>query len=333
MKFITLIAAGWSLCLVNSPAADWVVYEGKAGAGDGQHIVLISGDEEYRSEEALPMLGKILSQRHGFKCTVLFPIDKATGEINPNEQTNIPGMEQVAAADLVVIALRFRELPDDQMKYFVDYLAAGKPLIAIRTSTHAFAYSRNKQSPYAKFDWQSKEWPGGFGQQLLGETWLNHHGIHKGESARGVIEGVNLQHPILRGVQDVWGDSDVYGIKRLPRDATVLMHGLTLAGMQPDSPPNFKKALMPMVWLKDYELPGGKQGVALTSTIGAATDLQSADLRRLFVNAAYWLTGMESKIDGKASVDYVGDYRPTSFSFNGFVKGVKPADHELKPGP
>jgi len=314
-------------------AAEWVVYEPAAGTANGKHLVLISGDEEYRSEEALPMLGKILSQRHGFKCTVLFPIDKTTGEINPNEQTNIPGMEHVATADLVILALRFRELPDDKMKYFVDYLAAGKPFIALRTSTHAFNYTRNKQSPYAKFDYASREWPGGFGQQLLGETWLNHHGVHKGESARGLIEGVNKDHPILRGVKDVWGDSDVYGIKRLPRDATVLLHGLTLAGMQADSVPNYKKALMPMVWLKDYQLPGGQVGTALTSTIGAATDLQSADLRRMFVNASYWLTGLAASIDGQANVDYVGDYQPANFSFNGFVKGRKPADHELKEVP
>ncbi|HAV64986.1 MAG TPA: hypothetical protein DCY13_21765 [Verrucomicrobiales bacterium] len=320
-----------SAALATAGAGDWVTYEGKEGPGNGKHIVLISGDEEYRSEEALPMLGKILSQHHGYRCTVLFPVDKNSGEINPNEQTNIPGMENVSSADLVIMALRFRELPDKDMKHFVEYLMAGKPMIALRTSTHAFQYSRNTGSPYAKFDWRNKDWPGGFGQQLLGETWLNHHGHHKAESARGLIDGVNKDHPILRGVKDVWGDSDVYGVKRLPSSATVLMHGLTLSGMQPDSPPNYDKALMPMIWLKDYQVPGGKTGQGLTSTIGAATDLASADLRRLMVNAAYWFTGLKDKIDGKANVDYVGEYKPTAFSFNGYVKGVKPADHELKP--
>ena len=218
--FIFLIAVH-----LNAHAGDWVVYEGKDGPGKGKHIVLIGGDEEYRSEESLPMLGKILSQRHGFKCTILFPINKQTGEIDPNEQTNIPGMEAVASADLVIFALRFRELPDDKMKYFVDHVNAGKPLIAIRTSTHAFNYTRNKQSPYAKFDFGSKEWPGGFGQQVLGETWINHHGNHKSESARGVIEGLNLKHPILKGVKDIWGPSDVYGVQHLPNDdAVALFH-------------------------------------------------------------------------------------------------------------
>src|SRR5207249_7144718 len=148
-------------------AADWAVYEGRDGPGKGKRIVLLSGDEEYRSEEALPMLAKILAVRHGFTCTVLFSINPADGTIDPVNQTNIPGLETLDSADLCVMALRFRELPDAAMKHFVDYVNAGKPIIALRTSTHAFAYGRNKQSPYAKYDWQSKDWPGGFGQQAL----------------------------------------------------------------------------------------------------------------------------------------------------------------------
>ena len=130
-------------------ASDGVVYEGKSGPGKGKHIVFLSGDEEYRSEEGLPMLGKILAQRHGFKCTVLFPLNPQTGEIDPNNSTNIPGMEALDSANLVVMLWRFRELPDDKMKHFADYFLAGKPFIALRTSTHAFAYNKNKQSPYA----------------------------------------------------------------------------------------------------------------------------------------------------------------------------------------
>src|SRR5262249_18026480 len=82
----------------------WVVYEGTAGPGKGKHVVLISGDEEYRSEETLPALGKILARHHGFKCTVLFAIDPKTGEIDPNRRPhNIPGLEHLKTADLMVI--------------------------------------------------------------------------------------------------------------------------------------------------------------------------------------------------------------------------------------
>ena len=114
-------------------AAEGVVYDGGNGPGKGKHIVLLSGDEEYRSEEGLPMLAKILAVRHGFKCTVLFAINPADGTIDPLTLTNIPGMEALDSADACVMGLRFRELPDAQMKHFVDYLNAGKPIIALRT--------------------------------------------------------------------------------------------------------------------------------------------------------------------------------------------------------
>ncbi|MGH9959873.1 MAG: hypothetical protein ACREBC_22585, partial [Pyrinomonadaceae bacterium] len=121
-------------------AADRVIYEGKPGPGKGKHIVLVSGDEEYRSEEALPMLAQILAIRHGFKCTVLFALNPADRTIVPNNQTNLVGLEELENADMMVLFTRFRELPDDQMKYFVNYVNSGKPILGIRTATHAFAY-------------------------------------------------------------------------------------------------------------------------------------------------------------------------------------------------
>jgi hypothetical protein len=326
MRYLLLL-----LLALSASGKDWVEYEGKEGPGKGKHIVLLAGDEEYRSEEALPMLGKILAMRHGFKCTVLFPINPADGTIDPNVQTNIPGFEKVKEADLVVLFFRFRELPDEQMKYFVDHINAGKPIIAIRTSTHAFQYSRNTNSAYAKYDWRSKEWRGGFGQQVLGDTWVSHHGSHGKESARGVINEEQRRHPVLRGVEDIWGPTDVYGIIHLPLEAKVLVHGQVLEGMKPnDKPVEGKKndPMMPMIWTRDYKAESGKTCRTLTSTIGAAVDMESEGLRRLFVNACYWLAGLD--VPKKAKVDYVGEYKPTFFGFNKGRKGVKPTDHELK---
>src|SRR5437764_4377221 len=158
-------------------AADpWIVYEGYDGPGKGKHIVLVSGDEEYRSEEALPQLAKILAKHHGFQCTVLFAIDPEDGTINPKVNNNIPGLEALDKADLMIIATRFRNLPDEQMKHIVDYLESGRPIIGMRTATHAFNLSGGKT--YAKYTYNSKAWPGGFGKQILGETWVNHHGQH-----------------------------------------------------------------------------------------------------------------------------------------------------------
>lgn len=289
--------------------------------------MLVSGDEEYRSEEALPMLGKLLAERHGFKCTVLFAIDPKTGEINPDEQTHIPGMEAIDSADFVILGLRFRELPDEDMKHLVDYVEAGKPLLGLRTSTHAFRYHRNKQSPYAKWSFNSKEWDGGFGRQVLGETWINHHGKHGVESTRGVVEESNADHPLLRGVEDVWGPTDVYGIKKLPDDATVLLRGQVLTGMSPDDGPvdgAKNDPMMPVAWVRDREVNGKNQKV-ICSTMGAATDFVHPGLRRFVVNAAYWATGLE--VPPELDVEIVGDFEPTAFGFKKYVKGRKPEDY------
>jgi len=329
-QYLTVFIALWQMALVGwAQAADGVVYQGKAGPGQGKHIVFLAGDEEYRSEEGLPMLAKILAVRHGFKCTVVFTLNPADGTIDPLNQTNMPGIPALDSADLCVLGLRFRELPDQQMKHFLDYLNAGKPIIALRTSTHAFKYERNKASPYAKYDWHSTAWPGGFGQQVLGETWVNHHGKHGFESTRGVISEVFKEHPILRGVSDIWGPTDVYTVSHLPQEATVLVRGQVLSGMKPTDPPvegTKNQPMMPLVWLRDYKGEQGKTSKVCTTTMGAAVDLESEGLRRLLVNAAYWAVGLEKKIPAKANVDYVGEYKPEWFGFGKFKPGLRPAD-------
>jgi len=314
-------------------ARDWVVYEGKEGPGVGKHIVFLTGDEEYRSEEGLPMLGKILAMRHGFKCTVLFSLNPKDGTIDPTVTTNIPGMEALASADMVVMLLRFRQLPDEKMQYFVDYLKAGKPIMGLRTSTHAWSYDKNTKSAFAKYSWGSKEWPGGFGQQVLGDTWISHHGHHGSESTRGVINEAMKSNPILRGVDDVWGPTDVYGIVHLPKDAQVLFYGQILKGMKHDDEPVTDKRndpMMPLAWIREYTGESGKTSRIFATTMGASVDLQNEDLRRLLVNGCYWGMGMEDKIPAKNDVRYVGEYKPTFFGFGKHQKGVKPEDHELK---
>jgi type 1 glutamine amidotransferase len=329
MKLVHLLASliAFSTSLM---AREWVVYDGQSGPGKGKHVVFLAGDEEYRSEEGLPMLAQILAVRHGFKCTVLFPLNPKTGEIDPKYTRNIPGMEALASADLVVMLWRFRELPDDQMEHFVKYFHSGKPIVALRTSTHAFNYSDKSESKYKKYDWRSKEWPGGFGKQALGETWVAHHGEHKKEATRGIVEPGAENHPILKGVEDIFGDSDVYTVN-LPPDATVLVRGQVLAGMNPmDAPVQGKKnePMQPVVWFRQYKNEAGKTNTLVTTTMGAATDLQNEGLRRLLVNAAFWTLGLD--VPRKANVDYVSEFNPSMYGFDGFRKGKKPADHELK---
>src|ERR1043165_7033252 len=332
MKYLAAVMILANVVAGPLSARDWVVYEGKAGPGQGKHIVFVSGDEEYRSEEGLPMLARILAVRHGFKCTVLFPLNPEDGTIDPNNQTNIVGLKALESADMMVILTRFREPAVDQMKYIVDFVNAGKPVFGLRTATHAFAISRNKQSPYAKWDWASKEWPGGFGRQVLGDTWIGHHGNHGKESTRGVINEKFKAHPILKGVQNIWGPTDVYGVAHLPADAQVLVYGQVLEGMKPDDKPLAGKKndpMMPLVWVRNYTGDLGKTCRVVCTTMGAATDLENEGLRRLCVNACYWGMGLEDKIPSESNVEYVGAYKPTAFGFGKFKKGVKPSDWEL----
>src|SRR5436309_7316253 len=112
MQKLILLNLSLTLFVLAAQAKDWVVYQGKTGPGQGKHVVFLTGDEEYRSEEGLPMLAKILSQRHGFKCTVLFPVD-ADGTINPDNNKSLPGAAALDTADAIVMLLRFRVWPDD----------------------------------------------------------------------------------------------------------------------------------------------------------------------------------------------------------------------------
>ena len=317
---------------LGQPAQDWVVYEGRSGPGTGKHIVFLTGDEEYRSEEGLPQLARILAFRHGFKCTVLFSINKS-GEIDPNVKDNEPGLEALGKADLCLMLLRFRQWPDEQMRHFANYYLSGKPIIALRTSTHAFDV---KEGQFQRFGWQSKEWPGGFGKHVLGETWVTHWGIHGTQATRGVI--ATAKHPIMRGVADIFGTTDVYEAAP-PADAEVLIRGQVLAGMATSDPPasgskktvsgaeqGLNEPMMPIAWTRNHKNEAGKTNRILTTTMGAATDLLSEDLRRFLINGAYWAVGLESKIPAKSNVGFVGAYEPSPFGFEGFRKGIKPAD-------
>ncbi|MFC5625804.1 ThuA domain-containing protein [Algoriphagus winogradskyi] len=328
--FLLILIAVFSIsCVSAQNGQSFLQFNGKSGPGQGKNVVLIAGDDEYRSEESMPMMAKILSEHYGFNTTVLFPIEPESGNVVPSYQNNIPGLEHLKNADLVIMLIRFRDLPMDQMKHLEDYFKSGKPFIALRTSTHPFAI-KDKNSPYAKWTWNSKVagWEGGFGQQIVGETWVAHHGIHKSEGTRALIDGVDrdADHPILRGVDDIWAPTDVYSIKNLPSSANVLLYGQSTAGMTPESPLMWDKSIMPIAWTKEYSLDGGKTGKVLGSTLGSSIDFQVEDMRRLIVNASFWLLDMPEVITPELSVEIVGSYEPTMFGFDSFRKGMRVED-------
>lgn len=305
----------------------WIVYPGGDGPGKGKHIVFVTGEESYRSEESMPLMARILSRYHGFKCTVLFAVDPSDGTINPMVKDNIPGLEALQSADLMVAFLRWRELPDDQMKRILDYTESGKPIIGIRNATHPFRYTKRPDSPYAKYDSASKDPQGGWGRAVLGETWVSHYGRNLVESTRCIAAENAAGHPILKGIpKSFWIPDDVYGINTLHGDSAPILLGQPLVGWKSDDLPNPDKKPIPIAWTKSYTGAAGKRARVFTTTMGHGDVFKVEQFRRLIANACYWGLGMERRINEKSKVDLVGSYDPGPAGGKGLKKGVKPSD-------
>jgi type 1 glutamine amidotransferase len=301
-----------------------LVYQGDKGPGHGKHIVFLAGDQEYRSEESLPALARILAKHYGFTCSVFFTTDPRTGFIEPGS-SHIVGLEALKTADLLVIFLRFQDFPDAEMQHIADYLARGGPVVGFRTATHAFQIKR-PDAKFLKYDWQTGDaYPGGFGRQILGETWVSHYGTNHKMSSRLLLAPDRLRDPILRGVKDIWVQSGGYTAHPI-EGSVVLARGQILDGMTPDSPPAAGKEQMPVAWYRTYTSESGKIGRVFTTTHGASEDLLNDGFRRMSVNACLWAAGLETRIDASSDIRLVGPYHPSTFAFGGFVKGVKPAD-------
>jgi len=316
---------------VKLPEGPWVVNEPEAEMANGKLIVFVTGDEEYRSEEGMPQLARILAERHGFRCLTLFSIDQGSGDIAPDVNNNIPGLSLLDHADLVVLFTRFRDLPDEQMVHLAGYLESGRPLVALRTATHAFKLRAD--SPWADaYNWnsQAEGLAGGFGRRVLGETWIAHHGQHGVQGTRGIIDVGALAHPVIRGVADgaIFGTTDVYRVRLpMPEGFRTLVAGEVTESLDPTSAAvegEVNDPLMPVAWVRQNSRGEGRPSRVFTTTMGAATDLTNESLRRLLVNACYWTLGLE--VPANADVALVGDYEPTAFGFGGAKQGVKPAD-------
>ncbi len=330
MRFFALLWLAVSTASFSTAADESLTYQASSEPGvedkigTGKHIVFLAGDHEYRSEEALPALARMMAKHHGFKCTVLFNIDPDTGFIRPGN-SNMPHTEKIADADLLVFGLRFQNLPDEQMQPIVDYLDRGGPVVGTRTSTHAFQIPKN--SKYAKYDhrYRGDEMKGGFGRQILGETWVSHYGTNHVMSTRLVIAPEQAEHPILRGVTGAWVESGGYWVDPMP-DSIVLANAQPLEGMTPDSPPAAGKDPCPGVWVRTYSGQDGTSGRVLTTTYGTSEDLRNDGFRRLMVNGIIWAVGEEDRITNDLKIDFVGPYHPSTFRFEGYRRGVKPLD-------
>lgn len=309
----------------------WLTYEGSEGPGKGKHVVLISADQEYRSEDAMPMLAKVLSTHHGFDTTVLFAVNKdgfvdptmpvypKRGEEDKFESHNIPGLEHLAKADLVIFFHRLLTLPEEQLAHIVSYLDSGKPFIALRTANHGF----RRALPY-KINGKEQV---RFGE-IVGGSFRKHHGNWQRDSTRGDIIPEVKDHAILTAVGEIWGTTDVYRTYpeggSLPKGCTALVMGQPLIGRKRGGKDNPNKIPLPVVWTKVWKTSKGMNARVLHSTMGGASDLKCAALRRLVVNGVYWGMNIAKEISAKSSVEIVGDYKPKKSGFAYEKLGIVP---------
>lgn len=323
MRHCLLFLGTWMLTQ-NLLADGPLVYQGTDGIGTGKHIVFLAGDHEYRSEEALPALARVLAKHHGFKCTVLFNVDPDTGYITPGN-SNMPHTDAVTTADLLVFGLRFQNFPDEQMQPIADYIDAGRPVVGTRTSTHAFQIPKDSQ--FARFDWKytGAEMFKGFGRQVLGETWVSHYGQNHVMSTRLEIVPDQADHPVLRGVKNPWVESGGYWVDPEP-NSVVLAQAQPLQGMKPDSPPAADKQPCPGAWIRTYTGASGNEDRVFTTTYGASEDLRNDGFRRMLINGCLWAIGLEDQITPELNISFVGPYNPSPFQFGGARQSVKPSD-------
>lgn len=307
---------------------DHLVFEGGNGPGAKKHIVFLAGDEEYRSEEAMPMMAQVMAQ-HGFKCTVLFSVDP-DGIVNPERQQSLSHSEALDKANAIVMSLRFRNWDDASMKRFEAAFLRGVPIVALRTSTHAFNFP--KESPWANYSFRASKdtgWKNGFGRHVLGETWISHHGKHKVQGTRSRIQAANAAHPVLKGVGTIFCTTDVYGANPRP-DSTVLLRGEVTATLDANSAAVAAKnqPMQPIAWTRQHENSAGKTNRILCTTMGAASDLVDKNLRRLVANGIYW--GLGIAIPTRMDVSIPGAFEPSGYGFKSYRKGQRPADFVVK---
>lgn len=285
------------------------------------HVVFISGDEEYRSEESLPMLASILEKTHGFRVSVCYPLDP-DGSINPNNLTNIAGLEALDDADLVVMYTRFRKLPDDQLERITRYAETGKPMMGFRTASHAFRYDGGPHAAKMNNDWMRK---------IFGQGWITHHG-HFGDGEEFLTK-VTLwpgeeNHPILRGVQPFQAYSWLYHVEgggdTLYGDCERLLIGEALKTSHAGKHDRFP-ITNPVAWTKTHLGANGHRGRVFFTTLGHPFDFKDESMRKLALNAIFWALGLEDKIPSEgANADLIAPYEPNNSGVGGYKKDLKP---------
>lgn len=240
------------------------------------HVVFVTGDHEYSSEATMPLIAAALEKNYGMRTTVLKSSPDENGE------TDIPGLEALDRADLAVLFLRWRQLPKDQVAHLEKYLNSGKPVVAFRTTTHAFNYPKGHELE----KWNS------FAADYLGGPpgWGRGH-YHYGHTSSTDVSLIPAaaNHPILTGVErNFHVRSWLYHVRPNypPADATPLLMGRVV---NPERPARKDAVDNPVAWTWKNKA-GGK---VFMTTLGHPEDFKVESVQRLVVNAIHWALGKQ----------------------------------------
>lgn len=245
-KVLLLLALVAALTLPNARAA---------------HVVMMIGEDEYKTWETLPDFAAKDLQPAGHRVTII--------HADAKDKNSFPGLAAALGdADLLLVSVRRRTPPREQLDAVRNYLAAGRPLVGIRTASHAFALRpKDKLTDEKLATWQE------FDPEVLGGHYSGHHG--KDKVTVSLAPGAE-SHPILQGVNvgKLFGAYGLYKVSPLEKDTTPL-----LLGTIPEKPSE------PVAWTHLY---GARQARVFYTSLGAADDFQLPDFRRLLLNSITW---------------------------------------------
>ena len=260
-----------------------------SGAVRRPKIVFVCGDHEYSGEQTLPQFGAELSRRYGLETQVLKSAPDQNGE------TDIPGLEALAGADLAVFYLRWRRLPLSQLGLIDSYVKAGKPVMGLRTTSHSFSYPKDD----ALVGWN------GWAKDVFGTPpgWNVEGHTHYGHQATTRVSRNRAarRDPILVGVAEEFvAPSWLYHVlpNYPPADARVLLYG---DAIQPNKP----AVRNPVAWTWKNRF-GAR---SFYTSLGHPGDFAIESFQRLLVNAVFWELGRKAPKDWGGAMKIDVPYR------------------------
>ena len=315
---------------------------GLAAAADRPKVLFLTGDHEYRSEESMPMIARLLEKTIDCDVEIGFSVDK-NGFVNPMQDDSVTGIEKLDDADLLVLFYRYRRPSPEQFQHFLDYLKAGKPIVAFRTSTHAFRFAEGAGMDEWGFQNDPKAIHSLAGgekvRELLGQTWITHHGhFDDGQNplTAVTINADQTSHPILRGVGAFDAYSWLYHVEgggdSVAGEPIFLLTGRSLKSAKAQKDQTDRYPLEnPVAWTKKYQVEGGERGKVFTTTLGHPYDFRLEPMRRIAVQGILWALDRETDIPAEGvNVDLDPDhpYEPNNSGFGDdtFKQGLKPED-------